>query len=280
MRDPSSTRGWETYRSTEARAGPCRLCETSTDLRRSHVLPEFLFTPTYQEEHGKARWAAEAEVGRTRVRKIQKGYRERLLCADCEAHLSRWEKHAADVLRRLRREFAAHAGGMRGGPGQGSPVITLGDVRYEDLKLFALSLLWRCSVTTLPQFDAVHLGPNEKPVRKRVIEGSPGEPDEYPLFLFFSPGVWNLLEDAYIVPPWCKCIDGNRVYVLAAAGMFWLFYPTERPPGVPKGGSSLTRDGKLHVLISNNFVKSLLRDLRQAIREAGHRRGEWPPESP
>lgn len=58
----------------------CRLCLQIKDLRRSHIIPEFIYKPLYSSEHNRVIEIKEGLVPGL----MQKGYREELLCQDCE----------------------------------------------------------------------------------------------------------------------------------------------------------------------------------------------------
>src|SRR5687767_3614741 len=67
----------------------CRLCREDRKVLRSHVIPEFFYTPLYDDRrrlHQRNRHSAD-------VRFSQKGHREPLLCEECETRFSRHEKY-------------------------------------------------------------------------------------------------------------------------------------------------------------------------------------------
>jgi hypothetical protein len=67
------------------------------------VVPEFDYKPLYDAKHR----AMQLEVERAGARFLQKGYREPLLCEECEGRLSVFERYAArwwrDQLPELQR---------------------------------------------------------------------------------------------------------------------------------------------------------------------------------
>lgn len=80
----------------------------------------------------------------------QTGIYGQFVCQACESLFSRWDAHAADVLRR-------------------TPVLTpegwdYGEYRYGDLSRFYLSLLWRANACGHKFFEAVSLGDREPTV--------------------------------------------------------------------------------------------------------------------
>jgi len=67
----------------------CALCLQEAALCKSHIIPEFCFKPFYDKSH---RIIEVSNVEKGKVRRMQKGIWERLLCAKCEALLNGWER--------------------------------------------------------------------------------------------------------------------------------------------------------------------------------------------
>jgi hypothetical protein len=64
----------------------CKLCQSETDLRQSHIIPEFCYAATYdQVGSGRARML---KSNTDRERLLQKGLRDWLLCDVCEGRLN------------------------------------------------------------------------------------------------------------------------------------------------------------------------------------------------
>ncbi len=61
----------------------CRLCGKTRKLRRSHILPEFLYRPLYDGKHRYFVVSAATDSNFS----LQSGLTERLLCGDCEQQL-------------------------------------------------------------------------------------------------------------------------------------------------------------------------------------------------
>lgn len=71
----------------------CPLCRVNTDLRESHIIPRFVFD-----------WLIESSatgyirLGLAPNLRVQDGFKQRLLCGECEARLSAWESDTARVV--------------------------------------------------------------------------------------------------------------------------------------------------------------------------------------
>lgn len=83
----------EEYAEFDSKSRRCRLClRDNQQVRRSHVVPEFLYKYTYEEPSDKssAEWHRAVAIDpRPDCRNlvVQKGIRERLLCHCCEGYL-------------------------------------------------------------------------------------------------------------------------------------------------------------------------------------------------
>src|SRR5262249_36733610 len=152
----------------------CKLCLEDKPLCASHIIPEFLHRDLYDSKHR----AREIRVGRETATYLQKGYREKLLCLGCEQLLNdRYEKPFCQEWR----------------PGTLIPTKPLPDpvyggagLDYAAIKLCLLSILFRCSVSTLSQFSVVTLGPHQDKLRRMILDGNPGPPGRYKVVGFFA----------------------------------------------------------------------------------------------
>src|SRR5580700_1257902 len=150
----------------------CRLCKSPGVLRRSHILPEFLYRPLYDEKH---RFFV-VTAGIDGQRYAQRGFTEELLCDRCEQQLSRYEKYAAEVMSgRLKHHYRRR--GSR---------ITINDIDYARFKLFQQSILWRASVSSLEFFRLVALGPHEERLRNMLLFEEPGTVDAFGCVVIFA----------------------------------------------------------------------------------------------
>jgi len=78
-------------RATDPRQGKCALCLQDRELRNSHILPKWCYARSFNVKHQLKVVGTPDLVGKT----MQDGYKEPLLCDDCEGRFSRWETYAA-----------------------------------------------------------------------------------------------------------------------------------------------------------------------------------------
>lgn len=211
----------------------CALCLKSTTLCHSHILPEFLFSETYDDEHHKAAFAFNLNPNRTTM-KLQKGPREYLLCATCEAQFSGYELYASRFVKDI---LESNSSGFE-------RAIEI-DYEYSRLKLFGLSVLWRCHATTMHAFRNVDLGPLAEVARKRLVANDPGKRTSFPFLItrFVDPqtvqkssrsmrreGETTELQTIVTLPVRRRS-HGRTLYRFLAHGLGWTFLASNRVPG-------------------------------------------------
>src|SRR4029077_8517844 len=192
----------------------CRLCGEPRELCRSHILPEFLYRPLYDDKH---RYFVVAK-GAERDGIAQRGLTERLLCQECEQRFGRYEKYAAEAMSgQLGHRYRRYGGR-----------ITISDLNYTSFKLFQLSILWRGAVSSLDFFRLVSIGPHEQRLRDMLLRAEPGEPHEFGCAIVFATERGEDISDTFFNPEplrWC----GRRMVKFFFAGSAWLFHCDRRP---------------------------------------------------
>lgn len=214
--------------------GACRLCGASETLLKSHIIPEFIYRPMYDEKH---RFFVLDAVKRWRAKPLQKGLMERILCHGCEQLLSEFEKYAAEVM----------SGNSSAKLQQYHDRVCISGLDYARFKLFLLSVLWRASVTNHEFFKLVSLGPHEDKVRSMIIERRPGRPEEYGCIVIFSALKGEDITDTMFNPEPFRWA-GRRFNKFFFAGAGWCFYCDSQPPTAHLRRLFLQEDGTLHGL--------------------------------
>jgi hypothetical protein len=195
----------------------CKLCLEERELRLSHIIPEFLYKPAYDEKHR----ASELIVDQAQLRYLQKGLRERLLCDGCEGRIGIYEKYFADAW------FQGH---LRPERPKGR-IVSIAGLDYRLFKLFHLSVVWRAGVSSLEFFELVKLGPHAERIREMLIRGDPGPWERYPFWatLTVDPESRRIIDDLIIEPTRAK-VEGHVVYTFSYAGCTWHFFVTSHRP--------------------------------------------------
>ncbi len=236
---------------------PCRLCLKDRDLRDSHIIPEFLYRPGYDEK-------GRMEILRRtspHTRYIQKGFREKLLCSDCEGlFANRYEDYFAKlwyIQKPIPRSTNLE-------------LIELNGIDYSLFKLFHLSVLWRASVSTLEQFSRVQLGPHTERVRAMLINEDPGLASEFQVFaaVVLFPGTREVLE-GIISSPTAQRFEGRRIYMFLFGGCIWNYVEGGRPIQ-SLAQAALSPTGNMTLLVRDlTRIKSLDGFFQDHLRSSG-----------
>jgi hypothetical protein len=198
--------------------GICKLCGRPAELRRSHILPEHLYERFYSSDKHPVLNQVHfdtADPTSNRVRYLQKGLRERLLCNQCEQHLNEsGEKYCSEALIKNPSRV-----GLEG-------VVQYLDLDYKSVKLYFFGIFWRIGVASIKPFDEVTLsGRHERELREAILNCNAGAPGFFPCIVDEdnSPHLRKLL-----LQPRTVAITGGdgiqyRVIELVANGQRWHF---------------------------------------------------------
>ena len=168
----------------------CRLCLEDRQLLRSHIIPEFMYRPLYVHCSPRKIYMFE---GDRRVKILQSGVRERLLCHGCEQQFSRYERYEAEAFFRQRFDPLDRA--------ESGLIQPLSNLKYVPLKLFFLSVLWRLSITSIPNFGGAQLGASHtENLRQMLINENPGLMGDYP-FVVAEISLNGTPLEGWILPP-------------------------------------------------------------------------------
>ena len=166
---------------SKIKTGYCHLTGDIGPFSKSHIIPDAFI-----------RRATDAPFkewdGTGRPKRLQMGwYDTAILGARGEAVLAKYDDAAAKCFikngftyRTRRDPLDAAILTDRFVPGQ---IYEISNVDAGVLHLFALSLLWRASVSTIPAFSRVNVRPTRlEEIRLRLLAGDPGSPDEFPAY--------------------------------------------------------------------------------------------------
>ena len=157
-----------TSRCPEAALRECRLCRVPSQLRHSHVIPRLMYRPMGQLAPGTPIRVDSLE-GKPRPGHLK----EYMLCSRCEDQFCAHERVAARFLADLNQiQLRAHEHRIR--------QISRD---YPSLKLFFLSVLWRCAVALDPITWMIDLGPRLPKLTALLQANNPGKQEEFSILL-------------------------------------------------------------------------------------------------
>jgi hypothetical protein len=234
---------------------PCRLCKENKPLRESHIFPEWLYKPLYDDNH--QFFVLSTNTNKRRGAR-PKGIYEKLLCNECEQRLSRLEGYARDVFHNLSLKVD-----------EDERAVTFSGLKYTPFKLFQISLIWRASMASRPEMHNIDLGPHTERIRKMILEDCPGEVYEYGSILML-PVISQELMQQFVYPPerLPTKIDGHSAYRAVFGGLFWLFIISSHSYRIPHE-VFLSKDGNLPVFKVEGPAVKFMQQLAAAFFAAG-----------
>lgn len=191
----------------------CGLCQRDVEvLCQSHIIPEHVYKKgMYKEVDGVRRCHGYVGVsGKTRF--MQGGVKEKLLCKDCERLLS-------DKYESRYSQFWYRDGLLPSVFNEDVHVLSVDD--YLNFKLYHLSVLYRCIISSQMNGDGLSLGGHTEMVRKSVLFGKDAESCD--LFGFILVNGERSIERRIVIPPEFKRFCGAVAYSTVYAGCVWCF---------------------------------------------------------
>jgi hypothetical protein len=208
--------------------GLCKLCGENRPFVRAHIIPE-AFHRDLRGDSDRPPLLIATHPNSYPKRNPGGLYDDSMLCGRCEERFS-WDQYAAECLL---QNFEADSQPMSS---EEDPLIAYQMHGWDEarLRMFAISLLWRASVTTNEVFRRTKLGPHEARVRNCVLSGNPGNPRDLSVFLIkwtTLPGQQNLT--LVQMSPYRHKIDGVNVSRFFLGGFAISVTVDRRPLGSP-----------------------------------------------
>lgn len=234
----------------------CKLCLNNAELRNSHVIPEFLYKPLYDLRH---RAMGVHGQGHKKWKYLQKGLREKLLCQNCEQLLNdSYEKYFHDFwFLNSQIPFKCET----------DKIYEISGIDYTKFKLFHLSILFRASVSSLPTFTQVSLGPHEEKIRAMLINHDPGMSSDYPIYAYVilkkdGIAVQNLISQ----PIRFKSENNHTIYNIMFGGCSWHYMVSSHQYADFKK-VALRSNGTMYLSVARWEAEPLIQGLKQIFHE-------------
>ena len=239
----------------------CKLCKKPKKLINSHIFPEFMFKPLYNEA---GRYKVLSMQNGTVIKEAQKGIYEKLMCDECDNRIiGSYENHASKIIFSDKKKTVDSIKTKYG--------LLIQGLDYKLFKLFQISLIWRASITTRPEIKKINLGPHGDKMRMMLLEGNPGEIYEYGVILYLFP---NSSKDMieFIRPP-TKLrhrISGHQAYRAIFNGVMWVFFVSSHLKNFPNKEFFLSKEGNLPILDSGkageDYILSIAKDISKNVK--------------
>lgn len=197
----------------------CRLCCESKKLCRSHVVPEFAYEPLRNEKRQIHSMGRKNKI-------VQTGYFERLLCADCETILSKYEsafkKYWMDTIPSDFRDLIDDHD-------SDSIVVQVPD--FDIFKLFHLSVFWRAAVSRKFRIGEIDFGRYGPVIADMLLAGKAGDVGDFPII-----GILNVNNQMQPVSMITQIVQGEgrfdncHYYMMSYAYCDWILLVSKQAP--------------------------------------------------
>jgi hypothetical protein len=242
----------------------CALCFKEAALQLSHIIPEFFYKSLYDPKHRLLETLTVGVPGKSapvwKHQMAQKGYRERLLCKSCENKFSRYENYVSQVLPR----DAVNDGRSL------QDCLPLNGLDYPVLKLFLLSLLWRCGAARKegPFSNSMNLGPHQEILRQMLVDENPGHQFDYPCVIMAVTSQDKHFS-AIVGPPRRARVDSHHIWTIIAGGYVFSYYVSSHSAPNVLREVLLNGDGRMTIVFTDiTEIQHVHEGLRQLLHAA------------
>lgn len=245
--------------------GHCRLCLQIKNLRQSHIIPEFIYKPLYSSKH-LLRTITDAKKG-LEPRLIQKGYREELLCQDCESYLNiNFEHPSVEIWKTLTSQASSNTINVREvRDKQQNRALIINGFDYPTFKLFLLSIIWRVSISTQHGFQHINLGPHEEKIRQMLLNLDPGSQSDYPCII-------NLLTESSFTPIYITKnnprYEGHRIFRMILTNVIIWYVISSHSNETDISGLAIKENGSLIATLFPPGKMAMLREVADILQTA------------
>lgn len=233
----------------------CALCKNEKPLRNSHIIPEFMYSATYDTDlHRFHILSSKPPLDRWG----QKGIREYLLCKECEQRFCKHETYVSEIWTGRKRGNITRVNDR---------FMRIDGVNYNHFKLLGLSVLWRAAVSSDLLFARVDLGPHhQENLRQMLITENPGLPDKYGLTV--ARLVHRHIDTkTLILSPVKFGVQGHVCYSFFIGGFRWLFVVSGHGSPQVLRIQFMNEKGELPIFLGNIEDDPILMNVLSKIAE-------------
>jgi hypothetical protein len=197
----------------------CRLCNKAATLKNSHIVSKFVWKLSGMIGEKKKFNALCLNDPKLSLKNQQDGFKEYLLCLDCEERRSKLEDAARRRLFKNVRtlNFNVHNNSIIKG------------LDYKTFKLYSMFQLWMMAVSKNPFFAHVDIGVHEHKLAALILADDPAEPWRYGSTVAVIGGNNADWAGLFSQPERIR-LFGQNVYRFVLAGMYTFNYVSSHAP--------------------------------------------------
>ncbi len=238
----------------------CKLCLTDKKLLwNSHIIPDFMYVYGGLFDDKNRLYKVVVTEGQILTSKLkQTGAKEKnILCRSCDNEvLGKLETYAKMVL---------YGGVPKKMPPRvddnGLTYTLCKGIDYSKFKIFLLSLLWRTSISNLPDFEDVKLGSHEDIIRQMILNNNPDVPSNYPCAMITSLNLKEMPHQMIVQPRLLKD-DGGHSYLFLIGGVLYIFHVSQHNSFAWVNEYAINLNGELRLIhMSQKLARATINKL-------------------
>jgi hypothetical protein len=228
--------------------GICKLCQLGKDLRRSHIVPEFMYQHLYDNDP-KRFYTLKIdleEMDKSTSRIEQKGIREYLLCDECEGKMGKYEDYAAETIYAKRLGNETYITESSASPDHQYFVYYYAGFDYKSFKMFMMSILWRLLISKSFHTPEVPADTLEK-LRAALFAENPLAYDDFGCLVQVILYEEGMIAGKFILQPYVTGENQNIINVLID-GFMYSFYLDSKPLSDERKAVFVKPDGTMEII--------------------------------
>lgn len=227
----------------------CPLCNESVDTlhKKSHLLPEWMYTDYYDEKHK----LIKVDIKKEKVNKKQKGeYTPNIICEDCEKESQVYDRYGSLVLTARSPEAPEHKALVRESfkfnkDGEIHNVHRLKNLDFGQLQRFVFACVLRTHLSEKLKGDYLLFDKHFDKLLSIYKDTAIIDDSSYPIMIGRYPDDDKFRDHIYL--PFKTKKSGHHAVEFSGAGyFFWVFVSSHKKPTYVNN-LSLKQDGYLHI---------------------------------
>ncbi|TCD17459.1 hypothetical protein EZ456_22855 [Pedobacter psychrodurus] len=229
--------------------GTCKLCLNESELKQSHIIPEFMYQNVY-DENPKRFYSLNVVLdndGQSSSKILQKGVRERLLCEECEGKFSKYEDYAAETIYAKRNRNKAYIAKSSVSADGIYFLYEYEGFSYKEFKIFLMSLLWRVIISEsyhTPEIDAKFV----EQLRTALHNENPLDYDDFGCLVQVLKDRTGQIVGKLILQPYMTGGVNSDVLNILIDGFVYSFYLQSKMIPESQKTPFLKQDGKMEII--------------------------------
>ena len=250
----------------------CPFCKRRVQKfhRRSHLLPEWMYTDCYDDRHK----VLEVSKTKEKVTKRQKGIYSEFICEECEKETQKYDHYASLILTNRSLESPEYLSVKRKHFKNGILEYEKWEnIEFKKFQRFVLSAILR---TQFSGHMKRHIQLNSSYLDKMLAvykEESVNDDNSYPIVVIKAPEKDNLRN--LIILPYIKKQYGHHIVEFTGAGYLFNVYVSSHRKPRSVNSLCLKSDGSMFLIImffrETGLIKNttrLIKSIRSASKQA------------